>query len=342
MKALMKTARGKGQIELRNIPIPEYRDDQVLIKIKAVGLCGSDVHIEQDAIPYEAPVVLGHEFCGVIAEKGGKVEGLEIGDRVVVENVDSGCGKCSLCLTGHHQICPARKAQGIHINGGFAEYAACRGSNVYKIPDGISFAEAALMEPVTVCVHAILEQSPVQPGDVVLVTGPGSIGIISAMIARASGAQVILAGVGKDAKRLEIAKSLGIQRVVDIEKEDLLAVVFSLTSDAGADVVLECSGNARTVFPNLCMLKARGVYNQIGVLASDVNFNLNIILIKEATIRASLSHSDFAWKRAIKMVESGQITLKPLITHRFKLEEWEKAFQAFKEQEGVKIIFTLD
>ncbi|NLB53540.1 MAG: alcohol dehydrogenase catalytic domain-containing protein, partial [Syntrophomonadaceae bacterium] len=335
MKALMKTARGAGNIQLCDIPVPECLDDEVLIKIKAVGLCGSDLHIEQDAIPYEAPVVLGHEFCGVIAEKGRDVKGFEIGGRVVAENVASGCGKCEMCLTGHHQICATRKAQGIHINGGFAEYSACKQSNVYKIPDSISFEEAALMEPVTVCVHAILEQTPVKPGDVVLITGPGSIGIICAMIAKASGAEVILAGTGSDANRLEIARSLGIQRVVNIETEDLFAVVFAATNNAGADVVLECSGNAQSVFPNLCMLKARGVYNQIGVLSSDVHFNLNIILIKEATVKASLSHSDFAWKRAIKMVASRQISLKPLITHKFRLEEWEKAFQTFKNREGV-------
>lgn len=342
MKALMKIARGIGQIELRDIPKPQCQDDQVLIQIKAVGLCGSDVHIEQDDIPYEAPVVLGHEFCGIIVEKGRNVESLEIGDRVVVENVDRGCGKCSMCLTGHHHICATRKVQGISINGGFTDYVACRERNVYKIPDNISFEEAALMEPVTVCAHAILEQTPVKPGDVVLITGPGSIGIIAAMIAKASGAQVILAGTGSDANRLEIAKSLGIDKVVNIETEDLFSIVFGATDNAGADVVLECSGAAATVFSNLCMLKTRGVYNQIGVLGADINFNFNIALIKEATIKGSLSHSDYAWKKAIKMVASQQISLKPLITHRFKLDEWEKAFQAFKDKEGVKIIFTME
>lgn len=342
MKALIKTARGPGNIEMREIPVPQFSDNEVLIQIKAVGLCGSDVHIEQDDIPYEVPVVLGHEFCGIIVEKGRDVTSLEPGDRVVVENVAGGCGKCEMCLTGHHQICAVRKSQGIHINGGFAEYVACRASNVYKIPDSISFEEAALMEPVTVCTHAVLEQTPVKPGDVVLITGPGSIGIIAAMIARASGAEVILAGTGKDARRLKIAESLGIDKVVNIETEDLFGVVFGVTDGAGADVVLECSGAAQAVFSNLCLLKTRGFYNQIGVLGSDVNFNFNILLIKEANIKGSLSHSDYAWKRAIKMVSTQQIDLKPLITHKFKLAEWEKAFKAFKDQEGVKIIFTMD
>lgn len=342
MKALMKTAHGPGNIELRDIPRPQCKDDEVLIQIKAVGLCGSDVHIEQDDIPYEAPVVLGHEFCGIIAEKGKNITVLEVGDRVVAENVDSGCGKCEMCLTGHHQICVMRKSQGIHMNGGFTEYVASKASNVYKIPDNISFEEAALMEPVTVCTHAVLEQTPVKPGDVVLITGPGCIGIIAAIIAKASGAKVILAGTRKDTKRLQVAASLGIDQVVDVETEDLFGIVFGATDGAGADVILECSGAASAVFPNLCMLKPRGLYNQIGVLGSDVNFNFNIILIKEATVKGSLSHSDFAWKRAIKMAASGQIDLKPLITHKFKLDDWKKAFQTFKDQEGIKVIFTMD
>lgn len=338
MKALVKTAKGAGNLALKEVEIPEYHKTEVLIQVKAVGLCGSDIHLKHDLIPYNAPIIIGHEFCGEIVAVGADVQSFQVGDRVVAENIKGGCGKCELCRSGHQCICQHRDAKGINSDGGMAEYVVCDEKQLYHLPDSISYEEGALMEPVTVCCHAVLEQNHVSAGDKVLVMGPGAIGLIAAMLAKANGAEVILCGTEKDKERLQVARQLEIPHVVQLGQDDLQAVVAQVTRGQGVDAVIECSGSVKALESALWLVKFRGCVTQVGLFGREASINMNLVVSKEIQIRGSLSHSNYAWNHAIQIVEKGLIDLKPLITHQFKLEDWEAAFQTFEAMQGIKIL----
>ena len=338
MKALVKLEKGFGKIEVCEVPEPLCGDGKVKIEVKAVGLCGSDIHIMHDALPYTPPVILGHEFCGMVAEVGTKVTNFKVGDRVVAENVSLSCGKCSMCQTGYYSICANRSAQGINRDGGFAKYVVCNENFVFKIPDNMSYEEGALAEPLTCCVHAVVEQSHVRAGDVVLVSGPGSIGILAAMVAKAEGGFVIVTGTEADGDRLKLCAELGIDRVVNIHKEDLNQIVGEITRGRGVDVVLECSGAEPAVNSGINVLRQRGRYTQLGLFAKNINVNFNLLTMKEIHLEGCLSHTRDAWLRGLELVRLGKINLKPLITHKYSISEWEKAFETFQSQKCTKIL----
>lgn len=340
MKALVKLKKGYGNIEICEMPEPICGEGEVKIEVKAVGLCGSDIHIMHDALPYTPPVILGHEFCGMVAEVGTKVTGFKVGDRVVAENVSLSCGECSLCQTGHYAICSQRSAQGMNRDGGFAKYIVCQEKFVFKIPDNISFDEGALLEPLTCCVHGVIEQSKVQAGDVVLVSGPGSIGILAAMVAKAEGGFVVITGTDGDGEKLQSALELGVDRVVNIEKEDLNQVVGELTRGRGVDVVLECSGAEAAVNSGMNILKQRGRFTQVGLFGGKINVNFDLMTMKEIHVEGTLSHTKASWLRGIRLVEEGKINLKPLITHKYPLIEWEKAFETFQKRKCIKVVLV--
>lgn len=338
MKALVKLKKGYGNIEICEMPEPICGEGDVKIEVKAVGLCGSDLHIMHDALPYTPPVILGHEFCGRVAEVGTKVTGFKVGDRVVAENVSLSCGVCSLCQTGHYAICAQRSAQGLNRDGGFAKYIVCQENFVFKIPDNISFEEGALLEPLTCCVHGVIEQCKVRAGDIVLVSGPGSIGLLTAMVAKAEGGFVVMTGTDDDKDKLQLALELGVDKVVNIEKEALNQVVAELTRGRGVDVVLECSGAEAAVNSGLNILKQRGRFTQVGLFGKQINLNLDLITMKEIRLEGTLSHTRDAWLRGIRLIEEGKIDLKPLLTHKYSVLEWEKAFETFQRRKCIKIV----
>ena len=178
MKALVKYQSGDGFVELRDVKIPEIKNDEVLIRVKACGICGSDIHILHDEFKNYPPVILGHEFSGEIAEVGKKVDGWNKGDRVVSELHIEACRVCYLCRNGQAQICPKKRAIGSGSNGAFAEYMKVPTWLLHRIPESVSFEAAALTEPTAISIDAIIETGKVKPGDFVAITGPGPIGLL--------------------------------------------------------------------------------------------------------------------------------------------------------------------
>lgn len=342
MRALVKTQKGPGNIEIQEVPEPRYGENEVKIEIKAVGLCGSDLHIMHDTVPYNAPVIMGHEFCGQVVDVGVKVAGLKVGDRVVAENVSRGCGQCKMCQTGHYAICAQRSAQGLNRDGGFTKYVVCEEKFVFKIPDNISYEEGALFEPLTCCVHGVVEQCQVHSGDVVLVSGPGSVGILAAMVAKAEGGYVIVSGTDDDVEKLQQALELGVDQVVNISKEDLMQVVGAVTKGKGLDVVLECSGSEAAVNLGLTLLRQRGRFTQVGLFGRNINVAFDWITMKEIFVGGTLSHTRDAWHRTINLVAQGKVRLKPLITHKYPLSQWEVAFDVMQNRKGIKIVLIPD
>ncbi|MDR1625426.1 MAG: zinc-binding dehydrogenase [Spirochaetia bacterium] len=338
MKALVKTARGPGNLEIREVPEPACGDRGVKIEIEACGICGTDIHVMKDEFPTRPPVIIGHEFCGTVVETGGGVTRFKAGDRVTAENVCVHCDRCYMCTTGHYAICVNRGAQGLDLDGAFTKYIVCDEGNVYRIPDAISFEEGALSEPMVCAVHAVVDQTKVGAGDVVLVSGPGAMGLIAAQAVIAEGGRVILTGTTADSARFGVARGLGIHTCVDVLQEDAAAFVAQASDGEGADVFIECSGAAAAVDTGLKLIKKRGRYTQLGLFGKKVPVDLDALVVKEIAMTGSMSHTRNAWKRGLALVGEGKIRLAPLVTSVYALADWEKGFRDFEERRGIKTL----
>ena len=218
MNALVKLQKGDDFVEFKDIDRPVPGEDEVLIQVKAVSICGSDLHIYHDEHPYWPPIVMEHEFSGEIAEVGSKVTKWKVGDRVVSETRTGNCEICRYCQAGFPQICPEKQPPGIGRDGAMAPYLVMPADLLHCLPDNVTFEEAALTEPTAICVHSLLERTGVKPGEVVVVNGAGPIGLICLQLARIAGAsKIIVSGISRSAAlKLEKAKKLGADRIVDI------------------------------------------------------------------------------------------------------------------------------
>ncbi len=339
MLGVVKFSRGDGFVQLREVEDEPPGPNQVKIEIKASGICGSDLHIYHDDInnPIRPPVVLGHEFSGIVVEKGSEAgDEVKIGDRVTGEPSATICGKCRYCLSEHYNLCPERKLLGYWFNGSFARY--CNATFIHKLPDNVSFAAGALTELLACCVHGVTEQTGVSAGDFVVVTGPGPVGLFSAQVALAEGGVVLVCGTSADKHRLKLAEDLGVHYTLDIEKGDAVSRVRELTAGYGADVVLECSGVPAAARMALEMVRKRGKYTQIGLFGKPIEIDFERIAFKEVRVNGTVSQRRPVWKRTLGLMERGVIRNERLISHEFPLREWKKAFEMFEKKEGIKLL----
>ena len=339
MKGVVKFARGDGFVELREVEDLPPAPNQVKIEVKASGICGSDLHIYHDNIYnlIRTPVVLGHEFSGIVVEKGSEVgDDVKIGDRVTGEPSAYICGKCRYCLSEYYNLCPERKILGYWFNGSFARY--CNITFVHKLPDNVSFNAGALTELLACCVHGVIEQTVVSAGDFVTITGPGPLGLFAALVSMAEGGVVLLCGTSADTHRLKLAEELGVHYILNIEEYDAVERVKELTEGYGADIVLECSGVPAAARMALEMVRKRGKYTQMGLFGRPIEIDFEKIAFKEIQVTGFVSQRRPAWKRALSLMGRGVIQSERLVSHQFPLHEWQKAFGMFERKEGVKLI----
>src|ERR687890_1280482 len=234
MQAVMKTARGEVNVALGEQSQPRPGPGQVLLAVRAAGICGTDLHIYHDEFRTQPPVVLGHELAGEVIAVGDGVTRVAVADRVTTETYFHLCGSCRFCREGQPNLCPERRSIGSGVDGGFAPYVVIPKRNIHRLPDNLSFQEAALSEPLACVVHGALELPKVTPGDIAVVAGPGAIGLLTLQVARAAGAAVIVLGTAADRRRLQLAEELGAARVVDVSDEDPIPIVRELTAGWGA------------------------------------------------------------------------------------------------------------
>jgi alcohol dehydrogenase/L-iditol 2-dehydrogenase len=345
MKALVKFGRQDGDIEIRDIPKPTIDPDQVLIEVKAIGVCGSDIHLwhENQSWDIKLPLVMGHEFSGVISKIGAQVNDFKPGDRVVCETAAMICGQCVYCITGNYNQCPHRKGYGALIDGAFTEYVAARPQILHHIPDSVSFAEAALTEPICVAYNALVEKITIDPGDLVIIQGPGPIGIMSLQVARLSGAgTLIMLGTNADWQRLAVAKELGVHHTLNVQQENPVDFVRSLGDGFGADVVVDCTGISEALRQSLELVRPNGRIVKIGWGPEPLDFSLDPLVGKGITLQGSFSHTYVHWERVLKLLSTGQINLAPVIGGIYLLEQWEEAFTKMEEGENVKSVLVMD
>jgi L-iditol 2-dehydrogenase len=324
---LAKLAVGPGNVALAERPERAPGPGEVAIEVRGAGVCGTDLHIEADEFASTPPVTMGHEVSGVVEELGDGVDPGWLGARVVSETYYSTCGACEWCRRGRINLCPERRSIGSFVDGAFARRVIVPARNLHRIPDWLEEHAAALAEPLACVCHCLLEPPLAAPGDRVLVTGPGPVGLLAAQVGRASGGDVVVAGLPSDAQRLDAARELGLETVV-------------AGGDVGeCDLVIECSGSSGGATACLEAARRGARYVQIGVFGRRVTVPLDRIFEKELVVTSGFASTPRSWRRAMMLIESRSIVLEPLVSEVASLSEWQRVFTDLREGRGIKVVF---
>jgi L-iditol 2-dehydrogenase len=339
MKAIMKTLPLPG-IEVLDIPKPLVGADEVLIKVKAAAICGSDLGIYKYTSAYSKmtlPVVMGHEFSGEIVETGEDVIGFKEGDRVLSESVKA-CKECNFCKEGRSNLCEKSTLFGIHTSGGFAEYASIPYKLLHRIPYKMSYEDAALVEPLSNALHFVKDITPFRINDFVVVQGCGPIGLFSAQLFKLGGARVIMTGLGADKVRFDIAKKLGIE-TLNIQDENLEEIVLDLTDGKGADIAFVAVGAPAAVKQATHIVKKRGRITVVGIFGEEVPVDMTSIVRREIEIKGAYDAKPVNFPESIELISKGLVNVNSVLTHKFKLDDAEEAFKVALNMTGGKIEF---
>jgi threonine 3-dehydrogenase len=340
VKALVKESPGVGFV-LKEVPEPTIRDDEVLIRVRRAGVCGTDVHIyEWDDWArgrVRPPIVVGHEFAGDVAAVGALVTDVKTGDRVTAEGhiVD---GRCLLCRTGNAHVCPFTRIIGVDRDGCFAEYIAMPATNVWHLDDSLSYDIGGIHDPMGNAFHTALTAEI--PGATVLVMGCGPIGIFAVGICRAAGASRVIA-CDVNRRRLELATAMGAHDAVTPAEAG--AVVKRWTDGLGVDVALEMSGAPPAVHQALELVRVGGRVQMLGIPAKPMELDLaREVIFKGLTIYGVVGRRMYdTWHQMTRFLMSGEFDPTPVITHRFPLEAADEAIRAIKSGEAGKVIFEI-
>ncbi len=325
-------------VELRRIPRPTPTAHEVLLRVDAVGVCGSDVHQWHGSHSWKVnyPCVLGHEFAGTVVEVGASVDGFAPGQRVVSETAAVIDAASPLSRQGLYQLDPSRLGFGYGVDGAMAPYVATPSRTLHPIPDALEASVAALTEPCCVAYSAVCESRSVKAGDHVLVLGPGPIGILCAMMARLAGAgHIVMTGAPADAARLALAADLGVDSVLTGAADD---VVGGLGDGLGVDVTIDAAGVSATLETALRLTRPAGTIVKVGWGRDPVGFSLDPLVQKALTLKGSFSHNWSIWERVIRMLAVGQLDPRPLISLVAPLEDWRLAFEGMRSGAYVKAV----
>jgi threonine dehydrogenase-like Zn-dependent dehydrogenase len=347
----MKAAvfRAPGVIEIDDIAVPTVGRADVLVRVRAASVCGTDLRIMKHGhfrIPSGEHRVLGHEVAGEIVEVGAEVAGFSVGDRVsVVPNV--GCGRCRMCQRGLNQLCPDYEAFGITLNGGFEEYMLVPGTaiergNLMVIPDALSFEEAAILEPMSCCLHGQRKVDLV-PDDVVVIIGAGPIGCFHTLLAKQQGVKTVIVANTRQ-PRLEIARRMGADVTVNVSEQDLRAEVLRLTDGEGADVVITCVSKPDVIAGATELTGRLGRINVFSGLGDQARpaIDVNSLHYREQIITGTTGSSVQDYADVRELAASPTVDLSPVITDRFALEDVEAAMAQSASGTGMKSIVLFD
>jgi L-iditol 2-dehydrogenase len=342
MKAVVKFGQEDDKVELRDVPVPSIGDGDVLLRVKAAGVCGSDIEMWRHRFTYRVntPVIQGHEFCGVVERVGANVQGWTPGDRVVSETSAYVCGQCRFCRSGDYNMCPSRLGYGYGTDGAFTRFVRVRQQILHRIPSGLSFEEAAITEPACVAYNSLVVRSRIRPGDVVVVIGPGPIGINCLQMAHVAGAgKLFLIGTHADEARFRVAADV-CPRAVALQgaAEQSIAAVTDATEGLGADIIVDAAGSSETLHLSLALVRRLGLITKIGWGPQPVGFSLDLLLTKAVTLQGTYGHNRQAWDNVIRLLDSGIINLKPLVSHVLPIEKWREGYELVESRRAVKVI----
>jgi len=325
---------GGKDIRIEDVPKPEVKSGEVLIRVRSVGICGSELHAyEGVSRRRKPPLIMGHEFSGEVAEIGRDVEGLDVGNRVVVDPLIR-CGACEQCLRGQGNVCRNMRLVGLHTCGAFAEYVPVEAANCHELSDSLTFEEGSMVEPLAVAVHAV-NRTPVKLGDVVVVVGAGIVGLMALQAAKAAGAGRVIVTDVLD-YRLNFAKSIGADFTVNPRVENLADRISELTHGRGAEVALEAVGLEATVRDAMSVLSRGGRLMILGMLADKMTLDILDAVVNELEIKGSYCYTSEDFKRALSLIKDQKMNVRPLITNVLHLDEAARGFELLHQKtEGV-------
>lgn len=330
-------------MRLREIAEPTCGPGQLKIKVHYAGICGTDIHIVNADLPCRPPVTLGHEVSGIVAEVGSGVRRARVGDKVTVTPyVSVRCGQCRYCRSGYYALCESTLNVGHKVDGAFASYIISQDDQVFRLPGNVGLDVGALSEPLACSVQAVSELCHVEPGDTVLISGPGPVGLMTMQLAKAQGAKVVVAGLHQDAQRLAVAGEMGADITVDVENADLTAVTRGLSGGYGADFAFECAGSDASLRQCLAAVRKLGSVVILGLHGKPAQVNPDDIVYKQLTIRGSISHTWDTWDRTMAILAEGLVDLRPLISHRLPLSDWQEGIRVCEERLGLKVLLQPD
>jgi L-iditol 2-dehydrogenase len=338
--------RDFGKLDVEEVPVPGPGPGEVLVRVRACGICGTDLKIVSGAYkgtwPPELPFIIGHEWSGEVAALGPGASGLAVGDRVVAEN-HTGCGACPMCRAGRYNLCervrePGFKLYGHTAPGALAQYAVRPAVALHKVPASVSDVAAALVNQGALTVHAA-RRARLGPGASVAVFGPGLLGLLMLQVARAAGATtVVMVGRGQ---RLAVARELGCTDVVDYEQDDPVAGVRAATGGRGADCVFDCSGNPAVIGQLLRSTRRGGTVALLGLAGgATAELPVDLVTLDELDI-LGIRSSPNAYPAMIALLASGAVRTEPLTTHLYPLSDVAAAFDALARREAIRPIITM-
>lgn len=333
MRALIKTNPGVGNVSLDTAPKPEPAVGQALLQVFAAGVCGTDLHLFDDEFRNEPPVILGHEIAGRVVAVGAEQDRAWIGSRVATETYFYTCGICPYCLAGSINLCPKRESIGSLVDGGFAEFLTVPVRNLHLIPNRLSDQAAALCEPLACVCQCLTDPAVISPGDEVLVIGPGTMGLLSAQVARTQGGRITVVGTAHDTVRLAAAADLGFNSIVTSD-------LRTATPDSGFPVVVECSGSGADVASGLEAIARKGRYIQVGLCGKKVPFDIDEVCYRELTVTSGFASTPPSWRRAMTLINTEAVQLEPLITEVAPLDDWQRVFDMTRRGQGMKFAFN--
>ncbi len=347
MKALFARLSDSKFI-IEDIPRPEagstpYSPDDVIVKVEYCGICGTELMLYRKGFPKgvinREKVGLGHEFSGVVEETGSAVKNIKQGDKVVGEVTTNPCGKCVFCRDGKNNFCPTAGAYMLE-QGAYSEYLPIPSGNLHIIPDNVSMKSAAMCQPLSLSINALQVVGKLKKGENIAIIGPGPIGLLMVILARYYGAgKIFVAGLSKDKKRLELAKTLGADFCFVADKDDVAGEIKKQTDGFGADMVVEIAGSADAVKSAFKLVRNAGKIVLTGAGYEPFEISLaDEIMIRQLSVLGCRGDPTPCWNEGIDILASGKIDIEPVISHIYPLEKWEEGFKLSMSGESLKVL----
>ncbi len=342
MLAVIKEKPGEG-FAIKEQDKPICREEDLLIRVKSVGICGSDLPILSGTREIPWPMIPGHEFAGDVVEVGARVAELpgvpsfKVGDRITSCLV-IGCGNCKHCIEGDESLCDHLVETGIHVDGAFAEYVRVPAKTCVKLKDDTSYDLGASIDPVA-SAYRTVKAMRLNLNDTVMVLGPGPIGLYAVQLLKLRGVKnIICVGADVDEKRLELAKQFGANYTINGSKEDIVQRVTEITDGAMCDFVQDCAGAVPLADIAMQCLRKKGCYALTGLFHAPVPMNLGKVVRSEVDIIGTICYTREEFNECLELVESGRVQVEPLITTHYALNEMEEAFALALSKKAIKIM----
>jgi len=336
--AVVNFSPEKGSVEIREVSKPSFSEEEVLLEVANVGVCGSDLHqwTGDHSWPVNYPVILGHEFGGFIAETGKNVKGWKEGDRVVSETAAVIDPQSPMSRQGLYNLDPARKGFGYGVNGAMTRFVAVPSRCLHRVPENLGFEQACLTEPCCVAFNAVIENSRIKPGDRVIILGPGTIGILCGAMAKLCGAEVAVVGLEPDKNRLDVAGTYGCETFIGDSTE------WAMSRDGlGADCIIDATGVSKSLQAALKLIRPKGHITKVGWGPKPLDFSLDPLVQKNISLQGSFSHTWPVWERVINLMANDQLDVNPLIGGIWPLSEWRVAFEMMHTGAAVKSVLKI-